>query len=118
MASPSAASPAGLAREERAGDMIGAHGASASSGALHNANAPALARRALEARDGRQLVESIERRMIRPARDAAIARNSDWLAGGKRKRPASKAARLAPMIVVPALFVAAIIAFALIRAHA
>jgi hypothetical protein len=115
---PSAASPADLTREERAGDMIGAHGAGASGVARDNAQAAVQAGRAVEARDWLQLVDTIQRRIVRPVRDGAVARRSDWLAGGKHGRRTPKLSWSASMIVVPALLVAAIIAFALFRTHA
>lgn len=118
MTTPSAASPADSTREERAGDMIGAHGAGALGVARRKAQVAAQAGRAIEARDWLQLADIIERRTVRPARHATAARDSDWLAGGKRRRLIPKLSWSAPLVVIPALLVAVMIAYVLFRAYA
>jgi hypothetical protein len=72
---PSAASPAEWERKsnELAGDMIGVHGAGAAGVARGNARAAALAGRVVEARNWLQLVDTIQRRMVRPVRDVLRA---------------------------------------------
>ena len=78
MVTPTASVAADLTQKnvELALGMIGVHGSGAAGVARDNAHTAALAGRAVEARNWLQLVDIIQRRMVRPTRDGASAHNS------------------------------------------